>query len=198
MAQDLEEEGRRREDQKREQDRMEKQWEVEAASREKRKNEEKQKAEEDKKAKEDKEKKRRGKLGNAFAMDDDDDDADRQKREADQLRKAGDKKRAIMEVTAGGGSAIVRAVGDNPNPKGDKELAKKLGFDGALDPAEAFLRLQERKRKGRSHEFGGPPRGASPWRDGKKGVITPIALSRMEYEEKAREKRVADRKRSRS
>ena len=29
--------------------------------------------------------------------------------------------------------------------------------------SEAFMELQERKRKGRRAEFGGPPRGCSPW-----------------------------------
>lgn len=52
----------------------------------------------------------------------------------------------------------------------DPELSEKLRFEKGLNPAEAFMRLQERKRKGRRAEFGGPPRGCSPWRDGKRGI----------------------------
>mmetsp|Transcript_45207 Transcript_45207/g.129668 ORF Transcript_45207/g.129668 Transcript_45207/m.129668 type:complete len:255 (+) Transcript_45207:240-1004(+) len=61
---------------------------------------------------------------------------------------------------AGGAAAVVN----------DPVFSEKVGFEKGLSPAEAFMRLQERKRKGRAAEFGGPPRGCSPWRDGKRGI----------------------------
>lgn len=182
IAEQLAEEQDRRTEQTREQERLEKTWAVEAEAREKRRLEEKKKMEDDRKAKQNQEKQRRQKLGNAFAVDGDEDDEDdkRKKKESDLLRKASEKRRANVEATSAqqGGAVAALPLG----PKGDKDLADRLGFDGALDPAEAFIRLQERKRKGRRTEFGGPPRGCSPWRDGKRGVITPIAQSRIDRE----------------
>merc|ERR1712106_234521 len=176
----------RRVEQTREQERLEQQWAAEAEARERRRLEEKKKMEDDRKAKQNQEKHRRQKLGNAFAVDGDEDDEDdkRKKKEADLLKKASEKRRANVEATAvqQGGALAGPPLG----PKGDKDLADRLGFDGALDPAEAFIRLQERKRKGRRTEFGGPPRGCSPWRDGKRGVITPIAQGRIDREDRPR------------
>lgn len=198
LAQELEEEAHRREEQKLEQERMEERWQAEAEAREKRRLEEKKKLEEDKRVREQQEKQRRQKLGNAFAVDgDSDDEEQKKKREAEALRKASERKRSIGEVVStqpiSSSLSVQAATVYTPQgpikPLEDKELAGKLGFDGNLDPAEAFIRLQERKRKGRRSEFGGPPRGCSPWRDGKRGVVTPLAQSRQEWESKARERR---------
>merc|ERR1712217_2787 len=156
------------------------------------------KLEEDRRKKELAEKSRRQKLGSAFAVDGDDDDEEARKREAAMLRKASEQKRSIAESSQPSLSSpvaltpsliptmalpqdfsAVSTASTSAAPLGDKDLANKLGFDGALDPAEAFIRLQERKRKGRRAEFGGPPRGCSPWRDGKRGVVTPLAMREM-------------------
>lgn len=176
---------------RREEDEQERKWKAEAEAREKRLAEERQKAEEERKRKEAQEKQRKSKLSGAFAMD-----SDGSEEEVDRTAKlakgAAERKRGLfMEVA--GVPAIKGTAGEQgftsiqstsqlasrrttavagPTATGavGGELGTKLGFDGCSDPAEAFMRLQERKRKGRRSEFGGPPRGCSPWRDGKKGV----------------------------
>ncbi|CAK0872036.1 unnamed protein product [Prorocentrum cordatum] len=133
-------------------------FERKAEERSRKADEEKRRAEEERSRKEQLEKDRKTKLKGAFAMNDDDEDED--DRHAALARKAAEKKKAALAEVA------VAAAGKSGGP----DLSAKLRFEPGLSPAEAFMRLQERKRKGRRAEFGGPPRGCSPWRDGKRGI----------------------------
>jgi len=197
-----EEEQKKREDQVREQERLDRLRQEEFEARERRNAEARKKAEEERQVREQLARQRKERLGNAFAINgDDDDDNDR---EANLLRK--ERRIAIPRTSqtssqasgassgaAAGGtgtSPIQIAVGRDlavptaaPRLRSDplgEDLGTKLGFsENNMDPATAFMRLQERKRKGRRPEFGGPPRGCSPWRDGKRGVITPLMLARI-------------------
>lgn len=137
--------------------------------------EEKKRLEEEKQKLQLAKKQRQEKLKGAFAVDGDDDEDDRL---AELARRAAQRKDAIVHPAAAQKAAKVASqqlalvvpgsfntpVAQNP------EHATKLRLEPGLDPAVAFMRLQERKRKGRRSEFGGPPRGCSPWRDGKPGV----------------------------
>eukprot|EP00929_Paragymnodinium_shiwhaense_P005290 TRINITY_DN10702_c0_g1_i2.p1 TRINITY_DN10702_c0_g1~~TRINITY_DN10702_c0_g1_i2.p1 ORF type:complete len:362 (-),score=125.76 TRINITY_DN10702_c0_g1_i2:82-1167(-) len=155
---------------RREREDLERKWRAEYEAREKKLAEDKRKAEEHKKRKQEEEQKRKAKLGNAFAMSDDDEDDDRA---AAMLRKAAERKRKeLLEASTTAGQQEEAQQGFSSLTGGmadlKAELSKQFGLQGGSDSAEAFMRLQERKRKGRRAEFGGPPRGCSPWRDGKR------------------------------
>jgi len=174
---------------------LEAKWRSDYEAREKRLADERKKAEDEKTRRTKMEKDRKSKLGSAFSLgDDDEDDGDRTAFLRAKAAKSGnvlpasavtsaiaiatpkgvtgsretgiDDVRPITPASGSVGADFAAVAGVTPIT-----LAKKLGFDDCEDPAEAFMRLQERKRKGRRAEFGGPPRGSSPWRDGKKGVI---------------------------
>jgi len=175
---DLEEE----EEQKRlQQQKME--FQAKAEERNRQLEEKRRRAEEDRRKNELQKKARQSKLKGAFAIDDDEDDDETEKRKAELARKALDRRRTptslAMETPLGAfaasSAASTEALAVHGQPAaggggGDASLGEKLRFEPGLSPAEAFMRLQERKRKGRRTEFGGPPRGCSPWRDGKRGV----------------------------
>eukprot|EP00928_Gymnodinium_smaydae_P046740 TRINITY_DN31159_c0_g1_i1.p1 TRINITY_DN31159_c0_g1~~TRINITY_DN31159_c0_g1_i1.p1 ORF type:complete len:381 (+),score=102.60 TRINITY_DN31159_c0_g1_i1:118-1260(+) len=184
-----EQEERQREERQRElreKAEQERAWRENCEARERRLEEERRKAEADRKKKEMMEKQRKSKLCGAFAVDGDEDEEPR--REATLLLRKADRRRGDLAApeaigrpqglddgSAGGqasSGAQVALHGSSGAPVPGQDLGKKLGFDDCSDPAEAFMRLQERKRKGRRAEFGGPPRGCSPWRDGKKGVTS--------------------------
>lgn len=176
----------RREDEERQ--RIE--FEEKAEERRLRAEQDKRRIEEEKRRQESMKKERQQKLRGAFAVDGDDDDEDSLGPAARLLRRASREAeagatplgaappapvaRAPAAILAGGAvssGAIVAASAASPTAGwvvGD--ISEKLHFEPGLSPAEAFMRLQERKRKGRRTEFGGPPRGCSPWRDGKRGV----------------------------
>lgn len=147
-------------------------FERKAEERSRKADEDKQRAEDERSRKGQLEKDRKSKLKGAFAMNDDDDDEDRQ---AVLARKAAEKKKADVAEAAARGMSVRTAAGPSAEvasaeKSGGPDLSAKLRFEAGLSPAEAFMRLQERKRKGRRAEFGGPPRGCSPWRDGKRGI----------------------------
>merc|ERR1712232_1537825 len=129
---------------------------------------ERKKAEADRVVKHKKEQERKSKFSGAFAMDDDDEDEDRQSKFLAPARTG--EKTARFDVARTSQLSIASATQAPGTGSVGSDLGKAIGFDGVNDPAEAFMRLQERKRKGRRSEFGGPPRGCSPWRDGKKGI----------------------------
>jgi len=173
----------RREEQRIEQERQEQsareEYEARAEERRLKAEDEKRRAEEERQRMEALKKKRQEKLKGAFAVaDTDEEDEDR---ETQLARKVADrKKQEIVEAARlssipGSGQQVMTTAGTalmpRPTPRQvDPELSEKLRFEPGLDPAEAFMRLQERKRKGRRAEFGGPPRGCSPWRDGRRGI----------------------------
>jgi len=178
------EEKTRQEEQRLEQERQEQrareEYEARAEERRLKAEEEKKRAEEERARMEVLKKKRQEKLKGAFAVGQDDDEEE--DREAELVRRAAEKKK--QEITDAAGrmpivtgaltpqvSAPSTALMPRSTPRQvDPELSEKLRFEPGLDPAEAFMRLQERKRKGRRAEFGGPPRGCSPWRDGRRGI----------------------------
>jgi len=176
------EKGKREKEQRLEQERAEQkareEYEARAEERRLKAEEEKKKAEEERKKMEVLKKKRQEKLKGAFAVSQDDEDEE--DRGAELVRRAAEKKKQEMEGSASrapvqqstGVLATQVSTAIVPRARGavDPELSEKLRFEPGLDPAEAFMRLQERKRKGRRAEFGGPPRGCSPWRDGRKGI----------------------------
>lgn len=122
-------------------------------------------------------KQRKERLKGAFAVDDEDNDEP--EAEARRFRKAAESRRevaltvpnAVLDEDVGlhaQSSAV--ALRHASTAVVDDDLSQKLRVVPGLSPAEAFMRLQERKRKGRRAEFGGPPRNCSPWRDGKRGI----------------------------
>lgn len=132
----------------------------------------KRRVEEERKKKEQAKKQRIEKLKGAFAVDGDDSEDERQ---AELARRAQQKQDAVVHPSAAQKSArapqpALAVLESLPSLPVNPEIASKLRVEPGLDPAVAFMRLQERKRKGRRSEFGGPPRGCSPWRDGRKGV----------------------------
>lgn len=146
-------------------------YEAKAEERLQKADQEKKKAEEERQKLNDMKNQRKNKLKGAFAMEEEDDDD--KEREAAAVRaaarKAAERKRQdasstdiVYQAPAAGNQAAL-ALGLRPSDIDE-------GKGGAVDPAVAFMKLQERKRKGRSTEFGGPPRGCSPWRDGRKGI----------------------------
>jgi len=167
------------EDQRLDKEEMEKkqreEYEARAEERRLKTEEDRRKAEEERQRAEQMRKQREAKLKGAFAVGDDEED-DEQDREAQLVRRASERKREMTDSNARGLQAAAEmpttlAVMQGPRTAPvDPDLSAKLRFEPGLDPAEAFMRLQERKRKGRRAEFGGPPRGCSPWRDGKRGV----------------------------
>jgi len=173
----------KREEQRIEQERQEQrareEYEAKAEERRVKAEDEKRRAEEERQRMEVLKKKRQEKLKGAFAVSDgDDEDEDR---ETQLARKVADRKKqevveaARLSAIPGAGQQVMTTAGTalmpRPTPRSvDPELSEKLRFEPGLDPAEAFMRLQERKRKGRRAEFGGPPRGCSPWRDGRRGI----------------------------
>lgn len=166
-----------RKDKEREEQRAREEYEARAEERRLKAEDEKRKAEEERAKMEVLKKKRQEKLKGAFALQDDDED---EEINAVSVRRAHEKKKleavdsGRAQPLAGTVATVAGASSTALMPKSakpvDPELSEKLRFEPGLDPAEAFMRLQERKRKGRRAEFGGPPRGCSPWRDGKKGV----------------------------
>lgn len=193
VIEDADLEKKRREEEQKEQERQRLEFEARAEERRLRADDERRRAEEDRRRSEQLKLQRQKRLKGAFAVEGDDADED-QDREAELVRRASERKRSqLVEVplgaaavgsstmlgagTAFGGSAASPSSGNSSLvPKTvrgvpvDPDLSEKLRFEPGLNPAEAFMRLQERKRKGRRAEFGGPPRGCSPWRDGKRGV----------------------------
>lgn len=191
---ELNEEAQRRELERENQERLERQLEQERRSREIRK-----KAEEENKRFDALQRERKNKLNSVFALnEDDDDDA---AREAELLRKTAERKRklsadgamqgpvgmglgtgesaAALAFTPAGAApstVVPSSVAASQRPIASQELGDKLRLGPGLDPAAAFMKLQERKRKGRSATFGGPPRGCSPWRD--TGKLPPRARAR--------------------
>lgn len=163
------EEEQRRLEAQREQERLERQLAEERKARERRQEEDRKKAEEERKRWEKIQKQRKEKLRGAFSLDENQDDED-SNRETALLRKVAERKREATELAS---RSTTQELVPRPTaavlPSGE-DLSTKLRFEPGLDPAEAFMRLQERKRKGRRAEFGGPPRGCSPWRDGKRGI----------------------------
>jgi len=173
----------RREEQRIEHERQEQrareEYEARAEERRVKAEDEKRRAEEERQRMEVLKKKRQEKLKGAFAVSDaDDEDEDRETQLARKVAER--KKQEIVEAARlssipGSGQQVMTTAGTalmaRPTPRQvDPELSEKLRFEPGLDPAEAFMRLQERKRKGRRAEFGGPPRGCSPWRDGQRGI----------------------------
>mmetsp|Transcript_75735 Transcript_75735/g.225791 ORF Transcript_75735/g.225791 Transcript_75735/m.225791 type:complete len:367 (-) Transcript_75735:142-1242(-) len=163
----------------REEQRAREEYEARAEERRLKAEEEKRRAEEERAKMEVLKKKRQEKLKGAFALGQDSEEEE--DREADLVRKASEKKKqditdpgrmpVVTTALAPQASAASTALMPRTTPRPvDPELSEKLRFEPGLDPAEAFMRLQERKRKGRRAEFGGPPRGCSPWRDGRKGI----------------------------
>lgn len=180
------------EDERAEQERQRIEFEARAEERRVRADEERRKAEEERKRSEALKKQRQERLKGAFAVGGDDPEED-EDRQAQAVRRAAERKRAqlaeaplgvtishavggpLLGAAAAGAAAATGSTSLALLPKGprapvDPDLSEKLRFEPGLNPAEAFMRLQERKRKGRRAEFGGPPRGCSPWRDGKRGV----------------------------
>jgi len=165
-------------DQERQEQRAREEYEARAEERRLKAEDEKRRAEEERQRMEVLKKKRQEKLKGAFAVSDgDDEDEDRESQHARKVAER--KKQEIVEAarlsSIPGGQQVMTTAGTalmpRPAPRSvDPELSEKLRFEPGLDPAEAFMRLQERKRKGRRAEFGGPPRGCSPWRDGRKGI----------------------------
>lgn len=168
------------EEEQREVERQRVEFEARAEERRLKADDERRRAEEERKKNEGLKKQRQQRLKGAFAVDDEDDQEDGL-REAELVRmQKRNRVSHIAEVPLGvtppaslsrepaapSGSTVL-SVSKGPV---DPELSEKLRFEPGLNPAEAFMRLQERKRKGRRTEFGGPPRGCSPWRDGKRGV----------------------------
>lgn len=168
------------------------------------------KAEEERVAREKHEKTRKQKLKGAFAMEDgDDDESEREKA----FSKLAVERGGVVNPVAARAASQVRGVSmargvslarqHEPDMSEalavpgasrrlgapDEDLGQKLGFEKVMDPADAFIKLQERKRKGRRAEFGGPPRNCSPWRDGKKGVVTPLAQYRDGARSRSRSRR---------
>mmetsp|Transcript_90913 Transcript_90913/g.266192 ORF Transcript_90913/g.266192 Transcript_90913/m.266192 type:complete len:369 (+) Transcript_90913:117-1223(+) len=162
-----------------EEQRAREEYEARAEERRLKAEEEKKRAEEERAKMEVLKKKRQEKLKGAFALEQDDDEDD--PREKGLVRKAAEKKKVdnsegrvplasggvLAKQAAAPSTALMPSTTARPV---DPELSEKLRFEPGLDPAEAFMRLQERKRKGRRAEFGGPPRGCSPWRDGRRGI----------------------------
>jgi len=168
-------------EQEREEQRAREEYEARAEERRLKAEEEKRRAEEERARMEVLKKQRQEKLKGAFAVGQDDDEEE--DREAELVRRAAEKKKQEIVDSAGrapivAGGALAPQVAapstalmPRSTPRQvDPELSEKLRFEPGLDPAEAFMRLQERKRKGRRAEFGGPPRGCSPWRDGRRGI----------------------------
>lgn len=180
-----EDDRRRAEEEHQEQERKRLDFEAKAEERRLKTEEERRKAENDKKRLEEQKKERASRLKGAFAIDGDDDDEESLRRAR---RSAGSSRPSRAEVPLGASTSapIVAAVLPSQLPVAaiavggpstaatsavfDPVFSEKVGFEKGLSPAEAFMRLQERKRKGRATEFGGPPRGCSPWRDGKRGI----------------------------
>lgn len=169
-----------------EQEKQRLEFEMKAEQRRLKAEEERRKAEHERMKTTQLKKQREERLKGAFAFGDSDDDAEDQR--AAMARKAQEKRRggALSEAPLGVAASMApasaalalassSALAVGP-PKGgsggtyDPVMSERIGFEAGLSPAEAFMRLSERKRKGRRAEFGGPPRGTSPWRDGKQGI----------------------------
>eukprot|EP00443_Scrippsiella_acuminata_P120072 CAMPEP_0115652010 /NCGR_PEP_ID=MMETSP0272-20121206/41845_1 /TAXON_ID=71861 /ORGANISM="Scrippsiella trochoidea, Strain CCMP3099" /LENGTH=384 /DNA_ID=CAMNT_0003089795 /DNA_START=128 /DNA_END=1280 /DNA_ORIENTATION=- len=171
-----ESERRRREEEQREEERQRLEFEARAEERRVRAEEERRKAEEERQRSEKQKQDRQARLKGAFAVGGDDSD-DEGHRNAKLLRQTNPRRSTPIDAPAVAGpsqlaltSAAAGAAALARGPSVDHDLSERLRFEPGLNPAEAFMRLQERKRKGRRAEFGGPPRGCSPWRDGKRGV----------------------------
>lgn len=168
---------REQERQRKAQEEAERKWKLEFEARENQLAADRQKAEDERKKKEQMEKSRKAKLGHAFAMDDSDGEGavpqPAAKKASRQMQSLAIKPVGVPAPALPPDTTEVlpsAAVGPDGVPKASgasSEMGKNLGFNDCSDAAEAFMRLQERKRKGRSTAFGGPPRGCSPWRDGK-------------------------------
>jgi len=146
---------------------LERKRQDETEARERKVAEERKMVEEQRKKREEMEKQRKQKLAGAFAVEDDDDDEGQ--REAERMRKAAERKRESLEVVprllhSVVGSASGASTTRSSLPSAREDLLSEPG----LTAAEAFMRLQERKRKGRRGEYDGPPRGTSPRRDGRR------------------------------
>lgn len=195
------------EEEQRELERQKIEFEARAEERRLKAEEERRKAEQERRKTEELKKQRQQKLKGAFAFDGDDGEEDEQ-RNAALAAKVTKRKRMpsslAAEVPLGIATPVISApvraaaaaastalaLPGRPGPakpaahhQEEDEMGQKLRFEPSLSPAEAFMRLQERKRKGRRAEFGGPPRGCSPWRDGKRGVT---------FEREEEEKRQAE------
>mmetsp|Transcript_16260 Transcript_16260/g.37508 ORF Transcript_16260/g.37508 Transcript_16260/m.37508 type:complete len:368 (-) Transcript_16260:122-1225(-) len=142
----------------------------EAEARERKVVEEKRVAEEQRKKREEMEKQRRKKLAGAFAVGDDDDDE--AQREAVRMRQAAERRRESLEVVPRILEASISSI-STPRSIPVDPAKEEFRLEPGLTAADAFMRLQERKRKGRRAEFGGPPRDCSPWRDGRRHSSPP-------------------------
>jgi len=171
---DADDEDQKREAERLEQERQRAEFEAKAEERRQRAEDEKRRVEEERRRAENAKKQRQQRLKGAFAVDDDVDEDDR---EVDLVRKAAERKKTPEILVSRASDAAGLAISTQlalPSKSSslpvDPEFNEHLRVESNLNTAEAFMRLQERKRKGRRAEFGGPPRGCSPWRDGKRGI----------------------------